>query len=41
MDNIGAVFITKSFENNKRSKYIDIRYHFVKDLIQNNLVTVA
>lgn len=30
---------TKEY-NHKRTKHIDIRYHFVKDLIQNNVVTI-
>lgn len=33
VDNQGAIELTKSYENSKRSKHIDIRYHFLKDLV--------
>lgn len=33
MDNKGAIQLSKSFENSKRAKHIDIRNHFLKDLI--------
>ena len=33
-DNQGAVFMSKNSTTNKRSKHIDIRYHYVRELIQ-------
>lgn len=32
MDNIGAIELSKSYENSKRAKHIDIKLHFIKDL---------
>lgn len=34
MDNKSAIEMTKTFENSKRAKHIDIRLHFIKDLIE-------
>lgn len=33
MDNKGAIQLTKSYENSKRTKHIDIKAHFVKELV--------
>ena len=33
-DNQGAIFISKNAISNKKSKHIDIRYHYVRELIQ-------
>jgi hypothetical protein len=33
-DNQGAIKIAKNFTSNKRTKHIDIKYHFVKEKIQ-------
>ncbi|KAG5871041.1 hypothetical protein JTB14_021188 [Gonioctena quinquepunctata] len=32
IDNVSAISLIKNFENSKRSKHIDIKYHFIKDL---------
>ncbi|KAG5881887.1 hypothetical protein JTB14_008700 [Gonioctena quinquepunctata] len=32
IDNLSAISLIKNFENSKRSKHIDIKYHFIKDL---------
>lgn len=34
VDNRGALQLTKSFENSKRAKHIDIKTHFIKDLVK-------
>lgn len=40
MDNIGAIQLSKSFENSKRAKHIDTKNHFVKDLVLSKKVDV-
>lgn len=40
MDNQGAVQMTKSFESSKRSKHIDIKYHFIKGLVINGKMRI-
>lgn len=40
VDNKGAIHMTKSFENSKRTKHIDIRVHFIKDLITKEIITI-
>ena len=37
-DNQGAVFMSRNSTTNKRSKHIDIRYHYVRELIQERKV---
>lgn len=34
-DNKSAILMSKSRENLKKSKHIDIKYHFIKDLVQS------
>ena len=40
IDNRGAIDLSKSYENSKRSKHIDIKYHFIKDMINKNIINV-
>ena len=39
-DNQGAIALTKKPENHARTKHIDIRYHFVRDLVQKKEIEV-
>ena len=39
-DNQGAIYISKKATNNKRSKHIDIRHHYIRDLIQKKILHV-
>ncbi|KAL1448410.1 hypothetical protein WDU94_012392 [Cyamophila willieti] len=36
MDNQGAMKISMNYENSRRSKHIDIKYHFIKDCVHQN-----
>jgi hypothetical protein len=36
LDNISAISITKNDEYHPRMKHIDIRYHFIRHLVQEN-----
>ncbi|KAL1455732.1 hypothetical protein WDU94_009805 [Cyamophila willieti] len=40
MDNQGAIKISQNYENSKRSKHIDVKYHFLKDSIQKKLIII-
>jgi hypothetical protein len=40
VDNIGAIFLAENRNSSDRSKHIDIKYHFVRDLIDEGLVDV-
>lgn len=37
-DNNGAVFLSKEAAVNARSKHIDIRHHFIRDLVKNHVI---
>lgn len=39
-DNKSAILISTNYENTKRSKHIDIKYHYLKDLTQNKIITL-
>ena len=32
VDNLSAISLINTYQNSKRSKHIDIRFHFIKDL---------
>ena len=40
-DNQGAIELTKITKNHSRTKHIDVRYHFIKDLIKTDKITVT
>lgn len=40
VDNCGAIQIAKSFENSKRAKHIDIKLHFLKDIVFRKLISI-
>lgn len=40
MDNSGAIQIAQSFENSKRTKHIDIKHHFLKDIVCKRFLTI-
>ena len=39
-DNQGSIFIASNPVTEKRSKHIDIRYHFIRETIQRKLVVI-
>ena len=36
----GAIALTKNPENHARTKHIDIRYHFVRDLVRKEEIEI-
>ncbi|KAG5891432.1 hypothetical protein JTB14_019911 [Gonioctena quinquepunctata] len=40
VDNLSAISMIKSYENSKRTKHIDIKEHFIKDLISKKVIDV-
>ncbi|GAU28621.1 hypothetical protein TSUD_55650 [Trifolium subterraneum] len=39
-DNLSAINISKNPIQHSRTKHIDIRYHFIRDLVEENIVTL-
>lgn len=40
VDNIGAISLSKSCENSKRAKHIDVKFNFIKDLIDKKIIEI-
>lgn len=40
VDNQGAIDLTKNAVHHKRSKHIDIKYHFIRDCVANGIVEI-
>ena len=41
VDNIGAVYLSKNATTGSRTKHIDIRYHFVREYIEDEILKVV
>lgn len=39
-DNLSAINISKNIIRYNRTKYIDIRHHFIRDLVEDKIVTL-
>ena len=39
-DNKGSLALTKNSEHYQRTKHIDIKYHYIRQLIEDNNVTI-
>jgi hypothetical protein len=40
VDNIGCIFLANNRTSGERTKHIDMKYHFIREQIQNGLVEV-
>ncbi|KAJ8881524.1 hypothetical protein PR048_018006 [Dryococelus australis] len=40
VDNQGAIHMMRNYENTKRSKHIDITFHFLKDIVAKRLISI-
>jgi hypothetical protein len=39
-DNVGAMFLAENASVGQRTKHIDVRYHFIRDLVQNGTLQI-
>ena len=39
--NVGAIFVAKNASTKGRTKHIDIRYHFIRELIEDGTITIV
>jgi hypothetical protein len=39
-DNLGAIFLSKNSQVSARTKHIDVRHHFIRDLIKENKLNI-
>jgi len=39
-DNIGAITLGYNAEFHKRTKHIDIKYHYIRELVENNKIRI-
>ncbi|CAL2228615.1 unnamed protein product [Prunus armeniaca] len=39
-DNMSAIDISKDPDKHFRTKHIDIRHHFIRDLVEDNILTL-
>jgi hypothetical protein len=40
VDNIGAIYLSQSASTSNRTKHIDVRYHFVREYIEDGIIKV-
>ena len=40
-DNEGAIFLAKNQQVSMRTKHIDVRYHFIRDLVQEKMLNIV
>jgi hypothetical protein len=41
VDNVGAIFLTNKRNASKRTKYVDVWYHFVREMIDKNFLEIT
>jgi hypothetical protein len=39
-DNIGAIFLAKNTTTGQRTKHIDVRYHFIRELVEDGTIEI-
>ena len=40
VDNVGAIFLASSPSSGQRTRHIDIRYHFVREFIEDGVLKI-
>ena len=40
VDNIGAIFMTENVSTSSRTKHVDVKYHFVREYVEDGFVKV-
>ena len=41
VDNIGAIFMSENVSTTNRTKHVDVRYHFVREFIEDGFVKIV
>ena len=41
VDNVGAIYLSQSATTSNRTKHIDVRYHFVREFIEDGIVKIV
>ena len=41
VDNVGAIYLANNAVSGPRMKHVDIRYHFVQDLIEDGIIEIS
>jgi hypothetical protein len=41
VDNVGAIFIAENASATSCTKHIDVRYHFIRELIENITIKIV
>jgi hypothetical protein len=41
VDNVGAIFIAENASATSRTKHIDVRYHFIRELIEDGTIKIV
>ena len=41
IDNVGAIYMVKNQAPGQRTKHVDVRYSFVKDLVEEGTIEVS
>ncbi len=40
VDNVGAIFIAENVTTSQRTKHIDVRYHYVREFVEDGFVKI-
>jgi hypothetical protein len=40
VDNVGSIFLSKNKTSGERTKHIDLKYHFIREQVQNGLIDI-
>ena len=40
IDNVGAIFMAENVTNSQRTKHVDIRYHFVREFVEDGYIRI-
>ena len=41
VDNVGAIFMSENVSTTNRTKHVDVRYHFVREFIEDGFVKIV
>jgi hypothetical protein len=41
VDNVGAIYLASNATTSQRMRHIDVRYHFVRDYVEDGVVQIV